>query len=342
MLNTLNFHITNNCNFRCKHCLYSSWENKITEMSFDEITNLIDQFHEICDWKWTINLYWWEVFMRKDIFKIFNYIKSKWLKIGLTSNMNFTEDFLQKIYDLNLSRYTLNLDWWNNKSHDWLRNEKWHFDKTIQIIKELKILWKYVAINSVLHKNNISEIIDILKLCKSLKIDAISFYLFTFLGRWYKIKDLMIWAKDWLETKKKIEKWIAKNNPSFIIIWERSYASKWELRNLSSCLCEWYEHEVIDVACDWNIYYCWLLLSVKGNSLWNIKNQNLKEILKNREKMNLRNKIWCAALAIQENWIKKLIDPRESFGNIIPICPYDWEILQWEKTTAKNKFIHIS
>lgn len=342
MLNTINFHITNKCNLKCNHCLYSSWEKKMEEMSLEGIKNLVDQFYDICNWNGTINIYWWESLLRKDIFEIFSYIDTKWLKLWITSNMDFSDEYLEKLYNLNLSRYTLNIDWWNNISHDWLRNKKWHFNKTLWLIKKLKEKWKYVAINSVLHKNNKNEIIDILRLCEELNINAISFYLFTFLWRWYKYKDLMIWAKNWIEIRNIINDWIDKHNPNFIVVWERAYANKWELKNLHSCLCEWEEQEVIDIACNWNVYYCWLLISVEWNSLWNLKNNSLKEILLNRKKMNLKHKYWCAALAIQEHWIKNLTDPRESFEEIIPICPYDWEILNWEKGEAKNKFIHIS
>jgi hypothetical protein len=36
----------------------------------------------------------------------------------------------------------------------------------------------------------------------------------------------MILAKDWIEIRNKINDWIQKNNPNFIVVWERAYAKK--------------------------------------------------------------------------------------------------------------------
>lgn len=326
MLNTINLHITNKCNLRCKHCLYSSGENNMEEMTFNDIKNLIDQFFDICSGEWTINIYWWESLLRKDIFDILEYILSIWLKVWITSNMSLPNSYLEKLYNMNISRYIVNIDWAYDISHDWLRNKKWHFNKMIDIIKELKNRWKYVAINSVIHKKNLNEVINILNLCNDLNVNAISFYLFTFLWRWYSYKDLMVWPKEWVDTRNKIIEWINKNNPKFSIIWETAYSSKWKLSNLDSSLCSWKEQDVIDIACDGNVYFCWLLISVKGYSLWNVKKTPLKEILLNRKKMWIKSKVWCTALAIQEHKGNKLIDPRDSYEDIIPICPYDWEV----------------
>lgn len=340
MLNTLNFHITNRCNLRCKHCLYSSGEKIMEELTTEEIYKLIDEFYDLSNWKWTVNIYWWESLLRNDILKIFENIMNKWLKLWLTTNFfNIKKSIINFLLTSDISRFTLNLDWWTSETHDWLRNISGHFLHTLKSIELLKKYWKNISINSVLHKWNFHEILKILDLCLKYKVDSVSFYLFTDLWRWNKIWFNVLNWKEWLELKLKVINWIRKNNPDFLIVWESSYLNKIEIPKWFKSMCEWKDLNVIDIWCDWNVYFCGLLLSVKWNSLWNIKYDNLIEILSRRKEKSFKKVHWCAALSISK-WYNDLND-RRTEKKIIAVCPYEWELLKNNKN-IKNKFAHIT
>ena len=81
-IKTLNLHLTNRCNMRCRHCLYSAGEKKIEEMNYEEIKKLINEFAELSKKRGTLNLFGGEVFLRKDIFKIINLALYKSLILG--------------------------------------------------------------------------------------------------------------------------------------------------------------------------------------------------------------------------------------------------------------------
>lgn len=342
-LTTLNFHLTNNCNLRCKHCLYSSGEFSIVEMDFNLIRKFLIEFAGLSENQGTLNLYGGETLLRKDIFDIISFADKLGLKVGMTTNINVSKDILEKLAHSNIQRITVDMDGANPDTHDWLRNKQGHFKQTVSAIKLFKQYDKFVSVNSVLHLKNIDQVESILDLCKKLRIDSISFYLFTPLGRGKNIKRLLIGPEQWQEARERTLKWIKGNSPNFDIIWERSYEDKNKLSELPHSLCDGFPSKVIDVRCDGKVYFCGLLISVDGQSLGNIQKQSLKQIIGKRKQFAIKNKSGCAALALSVQRLKhkKLIDPRKSTKNLVPVCPYDWGVLSGNKTKIVNKFVHV-
>ncbi len=72
-----------------------------------------------------------------------------------------------------------------------------------------------------------------------------------------------------------------------------------------------------------------------------MKKETLAKILTKRKKCAVGIKFGCAALAYNYS-PKKLIDPRPSTNEIIPVCPYDWEILYGSLPDLRKKFGHVN
>lgn len=342
ILKTLNFHITNRCNMLCKHCLYSSGEKNIKEMSFNEIKQLINDFAIISNYQGTINLYGGEPLLRSDIFEIIDFAKSNKLNVGMTTNINVSDAILIRLSKSDISRITIDLDGGSSFTHDWLRNKIGHFEKSINAIKLFISSKKYTSVNSVMNKKNIHETESILDMCKKLNVNSINFYLFTPIGRGISIKDVMLGPEEWLLVRNRVINWIKRNKPKFGIIWECAYENILSQDNLHASLCERYSSEVVDVRCDGNVYFCGLLLAIDRISLGSIKEKKLGIILNNREKLRIKKKFGCVALALQENSnLDNLIDPRKSTNTIIPGCPYNWEMLCGDNRIIKDKFVHV-
>ncbi|MFH1642070.1 MAG: radical SAM protein [Nanoarchaeota archaeon] len=340
-LKTLNLHFTNRCNMRCRHCLYFCGEKEIKEMAYLEIEKLIKEFSEISGSQGTLNLFGGEVFLCKNIFAIINLALSENLNVGITTNTNFSRDIINKICRLKISRLAVDIDGANAASHDWLRGKKGHFKKSLEAIKYFLKAGKFTASNIVLHKKNINEVENILKICQKAGVNFISFYLFTSLGRGKAIEDLVIGPKEWKETRERVKRWINKNSPNFGVIWERSYEYVDKINSMSASLCQGGAGDVIDVRCDGNVYYCGLLSAVDFGCLGNVKKETLVKILNRRKECAIGIKSGCAALAYSHS-LKKLIDPRPSTNEIIPVCPYDWEVMRGASPDLKSKFAHIN
>jgi len=339
-LNTINFHLTNKCNLICKHCLYDSGVKNIPEMKTAKIIEIIRDFAKASKNKGTVNLYGGETLLMKDIFKIIKSAQDERLKVGITTNVNVPNKTLEKVAKMKVSRITVDIDGGNASTHDLLRNKNGHFEQSKKAIEYFRKEGLFVSVNSVLHKKNIREVELILELCKTLGVNLVSFYLFTPLGRGWNIKSQLLEPKEWIDARKRVVKWIKINHPGFSVIWEKSYA-KSNTQNEKK-LCDGLTSQVIDVRCDGRVYYCGLLISVDGNSFGDLKKENIKGVLKNRKARGFTDDIGCSALAIQ-NEIKTgtLTDPRKKESGLVPVCPYDWEVLSGAKSKIHNKFVHV-
>lgn len=339
-LETLNLHLTNRCNMRCRHCLYSAGEREMEEMSFQQIKKLLKEFADIGDKKGTLNLFGGEIFLRKDIFDIIDYAISLGLTIGVTTNANLSKEIIKEIIKREIGRLSVDISGANSSSHDRLRNKKGHFNQSLKAIKSFVKSGKFTASNIILHRNNIQEIERILALCQQIGINFISCYLFTPLGRGGDIKDLTLGPKEWKEAREKVKKWINNNSPEFGIIWERAYEYLDRIDDLSSPPCRGEPNDTIDIRCDGNVYYCGLLSAVDFNSLGNVGKESLAAVLERRKERAIKIESGCAALAYNYN-PERLIDSRSSTNEIIPVCPYDWELLYGSMPDLKRKFTYI-
>lgn len=325
-INCLNIHITNECNMRCLHCLYSSGEIKRPEMSTNSVKRLITQFSEYCP-NGTVNIFGGEALIRDDIFEIFRFVKKQGLSLGLTTNGKCISNFFSEILDIGFNRISIDLDGGNKKTHDWLRNEKGHFAKTTSLISRLLTNNVDVSVTSVLNKTNILELESILDTGYRLEISTHAFYMMTPLGRATALTNEILSGREWLSAKNTIIDWCKKRKPLYPIIWENAYRDSTISPEYFS-LCGAKGITSLDVSCEGDVYFCGLLTAVRKHSIGNVVVDGFSHILKQIE-TNAIEKNGCSALALANDSYKGgvLFDPREREDTIIPTCPYDWEIL---------------
>lgn len=325
-INCLNIHITNECNMRCLHCLYSSGVIKRQEVSTNSIKQLISEFSDYCP-EGTINIFGGEALIREDIFEIFQYVKECGLSLGLTTNGKCVSRFFDQILDIGFSRISIDLDGGSSKSHDWLRNETGHFDKTINLIKKLILNNIEVSVTTVLNTINYIELEAILEIGYNLGISSHAFYMMTPLGRATTLTDYILSGSKWLEAKESIISWCKLRQPRYPIIWENAYRDV-SLSTKNFSLCSAQNITSLDISCEGDVYYCGLLTSVQKHAIGNIGSTSFLQILAKIEENEIK-KNGCSALALANNSYEAgvLLDPRKKEGTIIPACPYDWEIL---------------
>lgn len=340
-LTTINWHLTNRCNLCCKHCLYDSGKTKFEEMITAEIRRVIDEFASLNNLKKTINLYGGEPLLRDDIYEIIEYAASKGIEIGITTNINVNSEKFEKLLQSSVSRVSIDIDG-SPQHHNWLRNKENHINHVIESFELLKKAGKYISSTCVLHNQNKKDIYDVLELGRKIGLKALSFYLFTPLGRGKLLKDFVIGAHEWLSIKKQISDWCKENHPDYIVVFERSYDKKENLENNKS-LCMTGTGEVLDIRSDGHVCFCGLLIGIGQPNLGNVKEDSLVSILKKRKENTINITCGCSALALSQGQdINNLVDFRESEDNIVPVCPYNWDLL-WagNDPETRKKFIHL-
>lgn len=159
------------CNLHCDMC--GQWgksgifrENiknlRNQEITIDAWKNIIDQ---AAKWKSRINLWGGEPFLKKDIFKIIKYIKSKKLKCSVVTNGVLIDKYYKEIIDSKLDKIFLSIDG-TREIHDKIRGKKGTFDKILKGINSLHDLKRkknlkkpYIEILCTINKDN-NKIID--------------------------------------------------------------------------------------------------------------------------------------------------------------------------------------
>jgi MoaA/NifB/PqqE/SkfB family radical SAM enzyme len=295
------------------------------EMSFDKISELIDEFAVITSHKGTINLFGGEALLRSDIFEIIKKAKKEGLSVGITTNSHLPEHFLDKLLEQDMDRITCDLDGATPETHDWLRNMKGNFKEALKTLKKSVAKKIFTTVNSVLYKNNINQVLPILELCKKIGVDGLAFYYFTPTGRGANIVDQVVDPEKWMETKKIVLGWIKENSPKFTVCWEEAYQLI-KSPTRPPWRCEEKHTETVFVRCDGEVYSC-ALLEGADCSLGNVNKDKLEKILTKRKEKAFARSGGCPALAFHKYHDLSKPDPRTCPKSLKLGCPYDYLIL---------------
>lgn len=172
------WHITNACNNRCKHCYHSDYSKK-NEMNIDQLCKIADQIEDALE-KWnfysSMSITGGEPFTRKnDLYALLTYIENKCEKIAhydILTNGTLIKDAdieILKKYK-KLRRIQVSLEGPTSESHDAIRGEG-DFIKVTDSIKRLKKNGFVMSVMTTLTKNNKELIPDLINLLEELNVD---------------------------------------------------------------------------------------------------------------------------------------------------------------------------
>lgn len=183
------WNITRRCNLSCIHC-YSNSENKTykNELTTEEAKTVID---DLANYGVPAILFsGGEPLMRKDLFELAEYVKSKEVKFVLSTNGTLiNEDIARQIKSIGFSYVGISLDG-IGETNDKFRGMAGAFDKTMNAFKLLKQLDQRVGLRMTLTKNNIDDLDSIFDFIESEKIDRACFYHLVYAGRGDKKNDI--------------------------------------------------------------------------------------------------------------------------------------------------------
>jgi len=150
--------LTNNCNFRCKHC-YSS-RKKIYYIGFEKIRDLCDNIPIK-----SINFGTGESGLHPQFRKILAYIASKGIKTSLTTNgytpRLLSDEELKLLNDIDFS-----LDFSSPKDQIAFRRNRHTFEWVMDGVERCKKLGMTVSLAATLMDNNAHQLDSLLKLAK--------------------------------------------------------------------------------------------------------------------------------------------------------------------------------
>lgn len=174
----MQWHITNRCNKRCKHCYQEDYNGK--EFSINELIEFGNEYLELLNeynkntnqnLKGQINITGGEPFVREDIWELLDFFKknSRYFDFGILTNGSLlNEETVIKMKGYNPKMIQVSLDG-SRQTHDEIRGE----NSYNEVIKSLKLLRKHnikSLVSFTANNKNYREFKDVVRIAKKCKV----------------------------------------------------------------------------------------------------------------------------------------------------------------------------
>lgn len=177
---TVGWDITQMCNLRCKHCYATAGKRSEKEFSIDKVKQIIDELDSLGTV--LIALAGGEPLVRRDIFEIVSYIKSKGMEVFINTNgILIDEDKIKKLKNAGLNSIEISIDGLE-EDHDFIRGEG-SFQKALKSIELCQKNGITVGIMSTLFKHNYNKISEFIDFFHNKNVIGIGFLRFIPTGR---------------------------------------------------------------------------------------------------------------------------------------------------------------
>lgn len=285
---TLQWHITNNCQLRCKHCYIDF--SKQESIGMDDFNKAIANYKNFLSYywiQWKIYYTWWDPFLHPKFWDIIATTKKNWMDMALFWNFHFlNKENIQRLYDNAIRFYQLSMEWLK-EIHDDIR-WKWTFDWVVEAIEHLEEQWIYTLVNMTLSKMNVDQLLPLIEFL-AYHTNLSRFDFVRIVPLWKASKDMMLTDKElksiFLDVLK-LEKQIKKDGKKLIIgkkdhLWKLLYyqSDKLNIDLKDTSLGCWMVYRHLTVVENWDIYIC-RKLPIK---IWNIISDDLVGIYENNE-----------------------------------------------------------
>ena len=147
---SVNWNMTNLCNFSCRHCYSQEIRSKLFELSYEQVVEAIKNLKEAN--VWIVTLGGGECLLRKDIWSICESLAANNMQTRIISNGYIVnDDICLKLIDNGVNEMLLSLDGPNSKVHDEFRSMEGSFDR---VAKSIELFDKYGIQTTILTNLN--------------------------------------------------------------------------------------------------------------------------------------------------------------------------------------------
>jgi len=204
MKNEFNFqwHITNLCNLRCRHCYQEDFSSK-SDLEWSEIKSIVDNIISSLkekDLSTRIDLTGGEPFLKKELFLLLDYLSKLENVRGINIITNTTlinREISKRLKNYKKLKYIkVSLEGLDKISCSQIRGDSVFRDvrDSIELLKEdnFSIILMYTIL-----KRNVEQISEILDFCYKYNLEGVILERFIPLGRGEEIKDEVLDRDDW-------------------------------------------------------------------------------------------------------------------------------------------------
>lgn len=194
----LQWHITERCNLKCKHC-YQEGTYLENELPIETLFNIVDQYIDALK-KWEvpsnlarISLTGGEPLIRKDFFRLLEKCyesRSYFTYHVMTNGCLIDKEVVRKLKELGVRSVQISLEGLEEKN-DSIRG-KGTFNKICNAIKALVEESIHVSISMTIAKHNIDDVLGVIKLCKDLHVNGLGLRRLVPCGSGSQLRDKML------------------------------------------------------------------------------------------------------------------------------------------------------
>ena len=173
------WHITDECDQRCKHCYIFSEDNckKLDSMTWEQMQKTFDNCLDFCRTHGRLPYFYitgGDPILHPDFWKLLELLKSHDIPFTILGNpFHLNNEVCQKLKEYGCEKYQLSLDGMR-ETHDWFRKPG-SFDITLEKIKCIKKAGIRAVIMTTVSGTNIDEIPDIIDTVVEHKADVFAF-----------------------------------------------------------------------------------------------------------------------------------------------------------------------
>lgn len=187
--------ITNKCNLGCAHCIANSGSPSPNELKTAEIFRVIDQAKQMR--AFYFNLTGGEPLLRRDVYRILDYVAENDLRACLTTNATLINSKIAAKIKKRVQFVRVSLDGSCPAVHEKIRNSPGSFSRTLRGILCLRKQQIHVSLLTVVSMHNLDDLENICDLCVSLGISGINFMTLVPGGRGENLSHLVLSPREY-------------------------------------------------------------------------------------------------------------------------------------------------
>jgi len=266
------WHITERCNRRCKHCYHSSYDS-VGELSDELLLTVADRLTDALkawDMRGAIGLTGGEPWLRRRIvFDILDRLASSNVvdRVDLMTNATLlTEnDCALLAQHPILRRVQVSVEGASEASHDAIRGNG-SFLETMQAIKRMKQNGLTVATMMTISRKNMSEILALLELLREQGVDAFTIDRFIPEGQGAQNRDWLLSSIDVRDCFQRVYRWAMENKKPRVLMYRPLFCLIDSKSPYVGAMCS-VGVNALTILHDGSVYPCRRLPIVLGNVL---------------------------------------------------------------------------
>lgn len=324
----VDLHVTNRCNLKCKHCVYTSGEWDMPDMTLETVKKIIPALKKLGVEE--VHITGGEPLVNKEFFEIARCLHENGFGTRVQTNgILITPDIAKRLKECGIEYVLISIDGLE-KTHNSFRNNDKSFDYAIKAVKICLEAGLYTRVNTVINKSNVQDLPELIKYINNLKPDQHSFFYLTPVGRGKNMKNLMLSLEEWKEVEKIVEKSGRENKCIEKIRLQNVIKNNEDDKKCRDDNCL--------ILANGNVYHCvffiyspYKLGNIYNEDLYEIWTKNIDKVLEetsnekilskqcNKQKQNCQCN--CSGLAYNLTGSVKACDPRcNPEKNLIPSC----------------------